>query len=81
MSANESIEMNLSHKDARERCWIGRDKYFECLDNNENNDEKCKSERKAFEEVCSSIWVKHFINKRTQDLKKKRFQEISAQYK
>lgn len=42
MSANESIEMNLSHKDARERCWIGRDKYFECLDNNENNDEKCR---------------------------------------
>ena len=34
---SQTEEMQLSQKNAREKCWIGRDKYFECLDAEKSN--------------------------------------------
>jgi hypothetical protein len=39
---NDTISLNLSQKDAREKCWNARDEYFACLDKEGNTDKDCK---------------------------------------
>jgi cytochrome c oxidase assembly factor 6 len=44
-------------KQEREICWNARDFYYKCLDNTNNNSEKCKSLREEYEKNCSKTWV------------------------
>lgn len=47
-------------KAERLRCWDARDKYWDCFRENEEQKEKCLVTRKAMEELCPMMWVKHF---------------------
>ncbi|KAL4748083.1 hypothetical protein BDW72DRAFT_181274 [Aspergillus terricola var. indicus] len=61
---------------SRQRCWIGRDQFFACLDDNDIIDsikgdkearKKCAKEIAEFEAACSSTWVKYFKEKRVME--------------
>lgn len=67
----------------REKCWLARDKYFECLDK-EGSDTPCQSLYQILTETCPQSWVihnmvwsslltftkvKHFLKKRNDDKK------------
>lgn len=54
--------MNASSKKDREKCWDCRDKYWSCLDMNDDNVDKCIRLRKEFEKHCSQQWVKFVFN-------------------
>lgn len=44
-------------KTQREKCWSARDRYFECLDQKDNDKSKCLQFRNIFEENCTKTWV------------------------
>ena len=44
-------------KAEREKCWAAKDALWSCLDNNEDNPDKCKKQRELFEGSCSKTWV------------------------
>lgn len=44
-------------KESREACWNARDAFWKCLDDNEENREKCLKQRAEFEKNCSKTWV------------------------
>jgi cytochrome c oxidase assembly factor 6 len=48
---------DLVSKEGRQACWAARDKFWKCLDENENNAKKCQAERKLFEADCTKTWV------------------------
>ena len=41
----------------RQLCWDGRDRYFACLDANNEDASRCKSEKQGFEKNCAASWV------------------------
>ena len=53
-------------KAEREKCWGAKDKFWDCLRNN-NEDEKsvinCANLRKDYLEACPATWVTHFDRK------------------
>ena len=51
---------DVTTKEGREQCWDARDNYWKCLDEKDNDKEKCKEARKPFEELCSKTWVSLF---------------------
>ncbi|EGG19868.1 cytochrome c oxidase subunit VIb [Cavenderia fasciculata] len=53
----ESSVLNTSRK----ACWLSRDQYFECLDKNNENKDKCKEEFEKFNNSCLDSW-KRFID-------------------
>ncbi|XP_071963774.1 cytochrome c oxidase assembly factor 6 homolog [Antedon mediterranea] len=67
-------DKNNSFPDAgqRKKCWNNRDLFFNCLDKNKDEQDKCKELKIAFESSCSKTWVKYFYRKRDfEDYKKK----------
>lgn len=61
--------MSFPDKQQRKTCWDSRDKYWECLDDNNVKDstekpKACLEFRKIFEKSCPSQWVVHFDRKR-----------------
>lgn len=57
--------MSFPNKEDRKRCWDSRDRYWECLDANNDDIAKCLETRKTYETGCPSQWVKHFDRKRS----------------
>lgn len=55
--------MSVPLKKERERCWNFRDKYWKCLDKNNDDKEKCLEMRKEFENYCSKQWVSYALKK------------------
>ena len=52
-------------KEGRKACWDARDKYWKCLDENQQLAEKCKSQFELYEKNCSKTWVRQkaiFLN-------------------
>lgn len=41
----------------REKCWNARDVYWKCLDENNEDTNKCKKQREFYESNCTSLWV------------------------
>ena len=41
----------------REKCWKSRDLYYDCLDGNNNEKEKCLIYFKKFQFDCLPSWV------------------------
>lgn len=59
----------------REYCWLSRDSYYSCLDNNAGDIEKCAKERGDFKNKCSNTWVKYFDKLRVVNRYKKAIEE------
>lgn len=49
--------MSFPDKEKRKKCWSSRDAYWECLDQNEDNESKCLAQKKCFENDCPNLWV------------------------
>ena len=56
--------MEFKGKEKRAICYSARDKYFECLELNQDDKEKCTSLYPPFEELCGANWTSHFIRRR-----------------
>nr|CAD2172164.1 unnamed protein product [Meloidogyne enterolobii] len=48
----------------RKDCYHYRDLYFDCLEKNNEDKNRCHREFEKFSDVCQSTWVSHFIRKR-----------------
>ncbi|PGH21575.1 hypothetical protein AJ80_03135 [Polytolypa hystricis UAMH7299] len=66
-------------RSSRAQCYIARDTFFNCLDENSIIDaikedgpvrSKCPKEIKDFEDACSKTWVKYFKEKRVMEWKR-----------
>ncbi|KAK7862446.1 hypothetical protein R5R35_001350 [Gryllus longicercus] len=57
--------MSFPNKGDRDKCWTARDRYWECLDLNLEERERCLKQRQVYESSCPAQWVKHFDRKRT----------------
>jgi hypothetical protein len=42
---------------ARDKCWQARDVYFVCLDQYDDDENKCAKSKEQFEASCSATWV------------------------
>ncbi|XP_026330962.1 cytochrome c oxidase assembly factor 6 homolog [Hyposmocoma kahamanoa] len=72
--------MSFPDKQQRKTCWDSRDKYWECLDDNNVKDstekpKACLELRKVFEKSCPSQWVVHFDRKRDFNIFKEKMQK------
>ena len=60
------MAVDLVSKDGRAKCWEARDLYWQCLNDNQNDAEKCKincqKQREHFENNCSKTWVNIIID-------------------
>lgn len=56
--------MSFPNKEQRQKCWDSRDRYWECLDKNAENANRCAEVKSQYETHCPSQWVKHFNRKR-----------------
>ncbi|XP_036374181.1 cytochrome c oxidase assembly factor 6 homolog [Megalops cyprinoides] len=54
----------------RRACWDARDKFWKCLDVNDDNTAACEQFQKDFQASCPAQWVNYF-NKRRDFLKYK----------
>lgn len=85
-SKEDEVPKLPPNKFKRKECWDSRDKFFECLtkngiDNSMDPKEKSKVDLncgdllKEFEGKCVASWVKHFQDKRFNDLVRSRYIE------
>ena len=56
---NAEGEKHLN-KAERQKCWVERDAFWNCMKSNEEDRTKCENQRKGFEEFCPKTWVVHF---------------------
>lgn len=66
-----STVTDQSLKSSRKLCYKFRDEYFNCLEREGENKDKCKAVLKLFEKNCPETWVQHFLRKRGIDKYKK----------
>ncbi|KAJ6218487.1 hypothetical protein RDWZM_009644 [Blomia tropicalis] len=60
--------MSFPKKEQRTKCYSARDEYWNCLDQNQDKNEKeadqvCSKFRNLFEQQCPAQWVSHFSRK------------------
>ncbi|XP_052742128.1 cytochrome c oxidase assembly factor 6 homolog isoform X2 [Bicyclus anynana] len=72
--------MSFPDKQQRKTCWDSRDRYWECLDDENIKDSSlkpkvCAELRRIFEKSCPAKWVTHFDRKRDYDLFKQKMQK------
>ncbi|CAG2056776.1 unnamed protein product, partial [Timema podura] len=51
------VVMSFPNKAERQKCWDSRDRYWECLDVNKDENEHCLKLRQLYESSCSSQWL------------------------
>ena len=51
------MTVDVTTKEGREHCWQSRDLFWKCLDQNVEDQKKCKVQREQFEKDCSKAWV------------------------
>lgn len=77
-------------RSSREKCWSGRDAFFNCLDlhnivdplsakNTAQVEASCSGEKAQFERGCVATWVDYFCKKRVMEIQ--RAQMIEAAQK
>lgn len=54
--------MSFPDKEKRKKCWSARDLYWDCLDQNNDNESKCLQQKKCFESDCPNLWVTFIFN-------------------
>lgn len=72
--------MSFPDREQRKTCWDSRDRYWECLDNQNIKDssvkpKECLELRKLFEKSCPTQWVSHFDRKRDFNVFKEKMQK------
>ncbi|KAL0828811.1 hypothetical protein ABMA28_003724 [Loxostege sticticalis] len=72
--------MSFPNKAQRKMCWDARDRYWECLDNENIKDSAlkpkvCSELRRIFENSCPTQWVSHFDRKRDYNVFKEKMQK------
>lgn len=55
--------MSFISKVERQKCWDSRDRYWDCLDTNGQEHERCLKLRQAYENSCPAQWVSVIVNK------------------
>ena len=61
--AKKATGEKFMKKAEREACWGARDKYWECLKANNDENSKCLNFRQFYTEACPPTWVTHFVRK------------------
>lgn len=56
-------EAGPSLKSNRKECYAAKDLYLECMDQNNNEEKKCRALLVEFKSKCPASWVPHFIRK------------------
>lgn len=56
--------MSFPNKEDRKKCWDSRDRYWQCLDGNKDEQELCQKQRKAYESSCPMQWVSALTSSR-----------------
>lgn len=51
------MSVDLVSKEGRQKCWDAKDAFWTCLNTNNQDATKCKTERLNFEHDCSKTWV------------------------
>ena len=62
-----SLKFLMSGKTVRSRCYEARDKFFQCVDKFQSDDEivkNCLKLKDEFEQSCPPSWVHHFVLQR-----------------
>ncbi|KAJ4429963.1 hypothetical protein ANN_22167 [Periplaneta americana] len=54
--------MSFISKDERQKCWDSRDRYWDCLDTNAEERERCLKLRQAYENSCPAQWQNPVAN-------------------
>ena len=62
----------------RQKCWAARDAYFQCLQENGENKEKCMTVLPGFEEHCPKRWVKYFMGQRRKEKLREQLEKQGA---
>ncbi|KAM5180211.1 cytochrome c oxidase assembly factor 6 homolog [Mantella aurantiaca] len=57
-------KMSAPSAQERKACWDSRDRYWQCLDDSNEDKDKCQQFRKGFEKSCPLTWLKHFDKRR-----------------
>jgi cytochrome c oxidase assembly factor 6 len=71
-------------KEERDKCYMARDAYFDCLDaeisNSKQDKMTCSALRQSFQSNCLKSWVEHFTSEREKEiLKQKTLQKLELQ--
>ncbi|KAF6209975.1 hypothetical protein GE061_015730 [Apolygus lucorum] len=59
--------MSFPDKSSREKCWMQRDQFWDCLNANESTPKEknpCSELRALYVSACPAQWVKHFDRRR-----------------
>ncbi|XP_006633893.2 cytochrome c oxidase assembly factor 6 homolog [Lepisosteus oculatus] len=56
--------MSAPSAEERRTCWGARDAFWRCLDDNQEDRERCAQLQKQFESSCPAQWVKYFHKRR-----------------
>lgn len=54
---SEGKKLNFPDRETRQKCWSSRDKYWKCLDDNNEDESKCQELKNVHESVCPQLWV------------------------
>ena len=66
------------NRSERQKCWTARDAYFNCLQLNNEDKDKCSESMSKFDEDCPKRWVKYFIGLRRKEKLRKKLEEDGA---
>ncbi|KAI8784913.1 cytochrome c oxidase assembly factor 6 [Biomphalaria glabrata] len=56
--------MPFPKQDERQKCWDSKDRYWDCLTENNEDATKCLKQREDYEKSCIKQWVKYFDKRR-----------------
>ncbi|CAN2391535.1 Cytochrome c oxidase assembly factor 6 homolog [Pristimantis euphronides] len=48
----------------RRACWDAKDRYWQCLEDNQEDAARCQQMRQGFEGLCPRQWIKYFDKRR-----------------
>jgi len=67
--------MPAPSRNERDMCWSSRDNFYSCLENNNEDESKCLSEKSLYGSCCPKEWVRYFNKQRNRSLWKEKYQK------
>ncbi|XP_032881799.1 cytochrome c oxidase assembly factor 6 homolog [Amblyraja radiata] len=71
--------MTAPTAEERKNCWGARDKYWQCLDQTDEDFSQCQKSRILFEGSCPQQWIKYFDKRRDYLKYKAKIQSVEYQ--
>ncbi|XP_055495237.1 cytochrome c oxidase assembly factor 6 homolog [Leucoraja erinacea] len=71
--------MTAPTAEERKNCWGARDKYWQCLDQTDEDFSLCQKSRILFEGSCPQQWIKYFDKRRDYLKYKAKIQSVEYQ--